>query len=360
MLSFFFCRSRIKSSCYLFFFLSIENINFDGSCAYFSYSFSTFLENFFILFSTFFKTKLKKTMYVLANFCDVLRLRQRKNSQERTFFLRFCFEKRRKKNKKIFQKRRKRIRKMSTRTIKIYVLDRQTKNKREQEMLFLSFSLFLATFVFLGEKELRVLAIFFFLLIENSVFFFVLKNFLKPEAKFWKNIFFLQKQQKKKKKVFFWNFPKILSPPKFQNLKTGRFLPVNRKKKNTDREHKFWWFLCLFFLFFFDFLENFFVLFRLFQNKIEEKNVRSCEFLRCVAPAAEQKIRKNVHFFLRFCFEKRRKRIKNIFQKRRKRIRKISTRTIKIYVLDQQTKKKREQEMLFLSFSMFSSKFLIF
>jgi len=85
-------------------------------------------------------------MYVLANFCDVLRLRQSKNSQERTFFLRFCFEKRRKRIKNIFQKRRKRIRKTSTRTIKIYVLDQQTKKNDSKKCCSYHLACFLASF----------------------------------------------------------------------------------------------------------------------------------------------------------------------------------------------------------------------
>ena len=80
---------------------------------------------------------------------------------------------------------------------------------------------------------------------------------------------------------------------------------------------------CAFFLVLFRrFWKIFFILFRRFSKQNRRKK---CTFLRIFAlPQAQHivKIRKNVHFFLRFCFEKRRKRIKNIFQKRRKRTRK--------------------------------------
>ena len=124
----------------------IENINSDGSCAFFLVLFRLF-GKFFCSFSTFSKQNRRKKCTFLRIFTMCCACGRAKNSQERTFFLRFCFEKRRKRIKNIFQKRRKRIRKISTRTIKIYVLDQQIKKKREQEMLFLSFSMFSSKFL---------------------------------------------------------------------------------------------------------------------------------------------------------------------------------------------------------------------
>ena len=109
----------------------------------------------------------------------------------------------------------------------------------------------------------------------------------------------------------------------------------------VDREHKFWWFLCLIFLILFRrFWKIFFILFRRFSKQNRRKNVRSCEFLLLPAGATHRKNSQERTFFSSILFWKTSKKNKKIFQKRRKRTRKISTRTIKIYVLDQQTKKK--------------------
>ena len=78
----------------------------------------------------------------------------------------------------------------------------------------------------------------------------------------------------------------------------------------VDWEHKFWCFLCLFFLFFFDvFGKCYLFFFDVLQNKIEEKMYVLANFC-FAAGATHRKIRKNVHFFFRFCFEKRLKRTK--------------------------------------------------
>ena len=97
--------------------------------------------------------------------------------------------------------------------------------------------------------------------------------------------------------------------------------------------------VLIFLILFRRFWKIFFILFRRFSKQNRRKNVRSCEFFALPQAQHIVKIRKNVHFFLRFCFEKVEKEQKN-FSKKSKKNKKKSTRTIKIYVLDQQQKKK--------------------
>ena len=58
---------------------------------------------YFLFFFDVFQNKIEEKMYVLANFYSAAGATHRKNSQERTFFLQFCFEKV-EKEQKIFQK----------------------------------------------------------------------------------------------------------------------------------------------------------------------------------------------------------------------------------------------------------------